>query len=118
MFEAVVFEDNVVFPPQCSYMFTEGEGRFGNQNLTRVTFGKIDTGNVTDMSHMFSDCVSLQGIDLRGMDTSAVKNMSGMFKGCPSLMAIGTTELDTSVVEDMSYMFSECSNLKSVGSLK
>ena len=112
--EAVVFEDNVVFPQKCSYMFTDGEDQSSNLILNNVIFGKIDTTNVIDMSHMFSGCASLIGIDLRGMDTSAVENMSYMFHDCIRLLSVDVSGFDTSSVNNMKGMFAGCSSLKSV----
>ena len=74
-------------------------------------FGEIgdwDTGNVTDMSNMFSGSVSFNK-DIGGWNTSNVKDMSVMFEDTSSFdQDIGGW--DTSNVTDMNSMFSGASS--------
>ena len=55
-------------------------------SLSSVDLSGFDTGNVTDMSYMFSGCGALSSISgLSVFDTSMVVNMSGMFYSCEAL---------------------------------
>ena len=67
---------------------------------------------VTDMSYMFSDCKSLESIDLSSFNTNKVTNMSNMFSDCKSLESIDLSSFNTNNVTDMSYMFDSCESLK------
>ena len=103
----VIIKDKIV-PTNTSYWFTY---------LTNVTeiegLENLDTGNVTDMSYMFSYS-GLTSLDLSGLDTSNVTNMSFMFSGCSGLISLNLSSLDARNVTDMSYMFSYCSGLTSL----
>lgn len=66
--------------------------------------------STTNMSSMFSNCISLNEIAL--LDTSKITNMSNMFYNCTTLKTIPL--LDTSKVTNMSGMFQNCSTLKSI----
>ena len=82
-------------------------------NLNALATGKNNnpsiwnTGNVTDMSTMFSTCTSLTDITgLSNWDTSEVINMSLMFYDSSSLTIFsGLSNWDTAKVTDMHYMF-------------
>ena len=69
----------------------------------------LNTSQVTDMSFMFSNCVSLVDINLESFDTSNVINMNGMFtmygQNQGSLKRINLSDFDTSKVTDMTDMF-------------
>lgn len=101
----------VVAPENC-------EGLFSGYGKARSIyfFDCFDTTQVTNMSHMFSNCSSLVTLNLYEFDTSNVTDMSSMFEGCNSL---GTIEIgkmhmskfDTSKVTNMRSMFSGCSSL-------
>lgn len=69
----------------------------------------LNTSQVTDMSFMFSNCVSLVDINLESFDTSNVINMNGMFmmygQSYSSLKRIDLSGFDTSRVTDMTDMF-------------
>ena len=73
-----------------------------------INFG--DTGEVTDMNHMFYNCSKLTSVPL--FDTSKVTKMNDMFSGCSKLTSVPL--FDTSKVISMSYMFYNCSSLTSV----
>ena len=66
---------------------------------------------VEDMREMFSECKSIESLDLSMMNTSNVKNMKEMFYKCKKLKEIKLPK-DVSKVEDMSEMFNGCSKLK------
>lgn len=84
-------------------------------SLSSVDLSGFDTGNVTDMSYMFSGCGALSSISgLSGFDTSMVVNMSGMFYSCEALTSLDLSSFDTSCVTDMSNMFNECFRLATI----
>ena len=79
-------------------------------NLTNLTFGNnFNTSQVTDMTALFSNCRSLQKLDLSYFDTSQVIDMVSMFSGCQSLTnIIFGDNWNTSKVTNMGWMFSSC----------
>ena len=83
-------------------------------NLTSLDVSQFDTNNVTNMSHMFSDCLNLTSLDVSHFNTNNVTNMSGMFQRCRGLTVIDLSHFDTSNVTDMSHMFDDCRNLTSL----
>ena len=91
----------------------------GCTNLTQIeNISNLKTDNVTSLAAMFSDCLSLESIDISGFNTSNVKNMKCIFDGYSNEMALttitGLNDIDTSKVENMSYMFESCTNLNSL----
>ena len=70
--------------------------------------------NVTDTSHMFSDCSGLTSLDLSDFNTSNVTLMFSMFENCSGLTSLGLSGWNTSNVTDMSNMFRYCSGLTSL----
>ena len=72
----------------------------------------IDTQNVIDMSGMFYGCESITKLDLSNFNTQNVENMSLLFCGCKSLENINLSRFNTQNVKDMYCMFSGCANLK------
>jgi len=80
-------------------------------NLSSISLSNLNTGNVTDMTHLFSGCACLADLDLSDFDTGNVTNMSYMFNGCSSLGELELSSFDTSKVTDMQSMFACCSNL-------
>ena len=60
----------------------------------------FNTNNVTDMSHMFSECSSLNELNLSNFNTNKVKltKMSFMFFGC-------TDELKNKLKKQISCLF-------------
>ena len=83
--------------------------KFGNSTFTEVPEW-ADFEGITDMSHMFYECNSLETIPL--IDTSNVTDMYGMFEGCSNLQTI--PQLNTSNVTNMSAMFMFCNNLQTI----
>ena len=67
---------------------------------------------LTNTSFMFSDCSSLESIDLSSFNTTKVTNMSSMFSDCSSLESIDLSSFNAINVADMSWMFTNCSSLK------
>ena len=81
------------------------------RSLTKlVPLGSFDTSSVTDMSYMFSNCARLRNW-LWSFDTSSVTDMSHMFYCCGSLTWLVVQDFDTSSVTDMYGMFAECPSL-------
>ena len=74
----------------------------------------VDTSNVTNMSYMFHDCLSLTSLNLSNFDTSSVIYMDYMFSGCNKLTSLDLSNFNTSSVTRMDYMFSYCSKLTSL----
>ena len=67
-----------------------------------------------DCSFMFSNCASLETLELKNFNTSNVKNMRGMFYLSSSLESLDVSNFDTSNVTDMSDMFHGCYELTSL----
>ena len=97
------------------YLPSESSRLFSNCiNLQSVDLSKVDTTNVTNMSHLFDGCSNLRTLDVSGFDTSNVTNMSGMFSGCSNLQTLDISGFNTSNVTDMSAMFSGCIILRTL----
>ena len=71
----------------------------------------LKTDEVTSMSSMFSDCKSLESLDVTKFNTANVTNMVGMFAGCRSLTTLDVTNFNTAKVTNMNSMFSQCHSL-------
>ena len=67
--------------------------------------------SLINMSYIFSNCSSLNLIDLSSFDSSHVIDMSHSFENCNYLGDLDLSNLNTSLVTDMSYMFHSCSFL-------
>jgi surface protein len=78
----------------------------------------LDTSEVTNMSYIFSDCISLTSLDLSGWNTSNVTNMQRMFSGCTNLTIVDLSgNFDTSKNTDMSDFFYGCTLLQSINGI-
>ncbi len=86
----------------------------GRRNLIAVTFEKVDTSAVTDMSYMFTNCFKLENLDLSNLDTSNVEDMSYMFFYCNSLKNVNLTGFNTEKVNNMDEMFAFCDCLTGI----
>jgi len=111
---------------------------YKSTSLYNVTLDKISTGNLTDMSYMFSstaftylnlsnfntenvedlsyafcNCSKLKSLNIESFNTKNVLNMSNIFQNCFSLSSIDISNFDTSHVKNMSSMFDGCRLLKS-----
>ena len=96
-------------PADSSYLF------HGFTNLTTIkNLDKVNTANVTDMSHMFEGCERLSNLDVSHFDTSKVTNMYYMFQRCERLSNLDVSHFDTSKVTNMNHMFGGCNQLSSV----
>ena len=85
---------------------------FGGKNLDFIN--KLDTSKVTDMNNMFSQCQTLETVDLSNFDTSNVMNMGNMFYLCRNLTELDVSNFDTSNVTNMSNMFYNLYNLETL----
>lgn len=83
-----------------SYMF------YGCSALTGVKLK--NTNNVTSCYYTFTNCYSLQSVD---MNTSALEDVNRMFSGCSSLSAI--PDLGFTAVTKCPRMFENCYNIES-----
>ena len=82
------------------------------ENLTTIDgFEYLNTDSVTDMSAMFSGCLSLDSLDLSKLNTKKVTDMSWMFGICKGLTTLDLSNFDTGNVIKMNAMFSGCENL-------
>jgi surface protein len=69
----------------------------------------LNTENVTKMSSMFSDCQTLDTLDLSKFDTKSVMRMDNMFKECLKLTTIYVgDDWNTENVENSEEMFLNC----------
>lgn len=89
-------------------MVTDMSGMFRYCNsLEEINWGDISTVNVKDMSYMFADCDGylMQSLDLTSFDTGNVTNMSHMFSDFSYIVELDLSSFNTSNVTDMSDMF-------------
>ena len=81
----------------------------GCVNLEKINFGgAFHTGEVQDMSSMFSNCMSLVSLDLSGFDTSGVQDMSRMFSNCRRLTDLKRSDGFVPRNTDTYLMFNNC----------
>jgi surface protein len=81
--------------------------------LKSIPVWNLRTAGISDLSGMFSNCVSLQAIP--ALNTQNVNNMVSMFTGCSRLQSIPS--LNTQNVTSMSNMFSSCGSLQAIPAL-
>ena len=77
-----------------------------NQSILK----KFYRNNVTNMSGMFSECSSLEELNLNNFNTNNVTDMSWMFSGCSSLKELNLNNFSINKVTDMNGMFYRCSD--------
>lgn len=109
---------NVVFDvsfTDCTTLTSTAYWFLGCENLITITnFNNLKTGNVTDMTNMFSGCTSLTSLDLSTFDTSNVTNMNNMFNDCTHLTDLNLSGFKTDKVTNMGSMFCDCTRLPSL----
>ena len=100
-------------PTTCYYWFYKCE------KLTNIqSIKNLNTSEVTDMSYMFSNCLSLESLDLSSFNTANVISMYRMFFNCSNLTSIYVSgSFTTDGVTVSSEMFSSCSS-RLVGAIK
>ena len=102
-------EKGVYANKDCDYLFCD------YLNVKKINFNNLFyTSHVTNMCHMFSECESLEELDVSGFDTGSVEDMGHMFGGCKNLKNLDVSGFNTSSAEDMGAMFKDCENLKSL----
>ena len=74
----------------------------------------LNTSEVTNMSWMFKECMSLESVDLSHFVTDKVTRMSGMFYYCQTVKSLDLSSFNTAKVEKMAYMFSTCVSLQTI----
>ena len=85
------------------------------ENLQSITgMSYLNTSEVTNMGHMFSNCTGLTSLDLSNFNTSKVTDMGAMFRNCTRLTSLDLSSFNTSKVTDMRYMFYGSSNLRTI----
>ena len=90
---------------------------YGCTNLTTVLgIEQLSTQNVTNISRLFTNCSSIDNVDLSAWNTSNVKNISRLFQGCTSLsnVRLNWDETNTRNFTDISYAFYQCEGLTSL----
>ena len=71
----------------------------------------ISKNSLNNTNYMFSNCSSLNSLNLSNFNTNNIINMSYMFSDCSSLTSLNLSNFNTNNVNNMSYMFSYCSSL-------
>ncbi|MCT3287779.1 bacterial Ig-like domain-containing protein [Lactiplantibacillus pentosus] len=95
-----------------SYMFNNDINLTGVNMRDWVTDRtRFSTINVTNMSHMFTNCNSMKDLDVSLFKTSSVTNMSHMFDGCHS-QTLDVAGFDTAQVADMTAMFNNATKVE------
>lgn len=96
-------------PADFSYAF------YGFGTVRKIEgLSSLNTSSVRNMSKMFSDCSSLETIDVSDFDTKNVTDMSWMFFGCLSLVTIDASTFNTANVTNMAEMFGNLMSLTSL----
>ena len=83
-------------------------------SLTSLDLSNFKTEKVQDMSSMFYECKKLTSLDLSNFKTENVQNMSEMFRGCQNLTSLDLSNFNAENVQNMSEMFYGCSSLTSL----
>ena len=106
--DAIVFEDGVVFPADCSALLSDC-------SFSTITFGQVDTSRVENMTAMFFSNEEPKIREINGLtsfDTSSVTSMQSMFAGCAFLETLDLSSFVISPSTDVSFMFEGCSRLR------
>lgn len=107
--KTVVFDESFKHarPKSCDQWFYLFEG------LTKIEhLDYLNTSEVENMGSMFSNCTSLETLDLSSFNTEKVTNMSEMFVGSPNLRTINLPKgFIGSNVTDLNGMFRGCARL-------
>lgn len=107
--KTVVFDESFKHarPKSCDQWFYLFEG------LTKIEhLDYLNTSEVENMGSMFSNCTSLETLDLSSFNTEKVTNMLAMFEGSTSLRTIKLPKgFIGSNVTDLNGMFRGCASL-------
>ena len=131
--KSIYFEDGVVMPENCEYLFTKLSA------ARIIEFGEIDTSRVRYFQGIFSECSALERVDLSAFaglcvpdqawgifyecralkeaDISMLnfeesRNFANLFGGCVSLERVNVGNLATAPNASLWYMFYNCRSLK------
>lgn len=96
---------NVNVPPQI-YLNTN-KICLAYSSFVEMPNGLVSWSDVTDMTNMFRECVSLQKLNVESKDVNSLRYA---FYNCRNLSEL---TIDTSNVKDMGYAFSLCKELSS-----
>ena len=80
------------------------EGVFASFKASSMDLSGLNTSQMTDMSYMFDECMTLETINFANFDTSNVVKMEKMF-GNSQVSNLDLSTFDTSKVTNMEYMF-------------
>lgn len=81
----------------------------GCSSLKEVKFGNTV---LAAFANVFTDCTSIEVIDISSFDISKIDAMVGVFKNCKSLKTvILPSSFDTSKIKNMTQLFYNCPNL-------
>lgn len=88
---------------------------FAKCTALRTLKMQADTANVTDMSYLFYGCEGLETLDLSTWNTGNVTTMKAMFSNCTKLKKLtGYENWDTGSLRSIAYMFNTTEQLKEV----
>ena len=87
---------------------------FQNCSAVDISIKIKDTSNVTHMTGMFADCISLRNVNIDDFNTSNVKDMSDLFYDCFSLRMVNMSNFNTKNVISIAHMFENCESLLEV----
>ena len=107
--KTVVFDESFkdVRPTDCGIWFWSFEALTTIEHLDY-----LNTSDVEDMHSMFSNCTSLETLDLSSFNTKKVKYMSTMFNGATNLRSIKLPKgFIASSVTDLDATFKGCESL-------
>ena len=83
--------------------------KFGNEGLHKIEY--LCNKNVTQINHMFYNCLNLKNLDFSNFDSQNVENMREMLYNCKSLTNINLSNFNTSENINMENMFDGCNSL-------
>jgi len=84
------------------------------ESLEKIDIKHFDTSAVKSMASMFNNCKLLRNIDLKNFNTSKVESFSKMFDGCENLVEIDLTSFDAGKLLRTGRMFASCKNLTTI----
>ena len=87
---------------------TTMKAAFSNcSTLQSINVSNWNTSKASDLSYLFRGCSSLQSLDVSGWNTSSCTAMNSMFRDCLSLESLDVSRWDTSKVTTFQFMFAE-----------
>ena len=105
--ESLTFGEGFIFPEDCSYLFSD------KTSLTSIDLSLADMSEVTSVRNMFSNCTSIEELDLSGFSPNEpITCVDEMFYGCSNLRSLNLGGWYWSSVESASYVFYGCSSLE------